>query len=283
MFAGTIADLTYPQVVAAAARRAAVLLPVGVIEEHGPHLPLATDVYGALQLCRLVQQRLAPHREAVIAPPFTWGINHVTSAFTGSFRVRRETAAMLLEDVLTSLRDDGFEAILLVNHHGDLEHNRLIAEVVRRLRGRGVTGLRWLEGRPLVERLGEDPDDPLWALYDAPPELASLRFAPALGVHAHDLETALIGRWFPELVDWEALRDLEPTELTSADLAEWRRGGEHAARVTPDGYFGAPRPVDPDLWRAYEYQADAMTRAAVEALRAAADEPTGEEDSTRGC
>lgn len=282
MLAGTIAELTYPRVASAAARGAAVLLPVGVIEEHGPHLPLATDVLGALQLCRLVAQRLAPEREAVIAPPFTWGVNHVTSAFPGSFRTRSSTAAALLEDMITSLHDDGFATVLLVNHHGDHEHNRMLVDVVRRLRAAGAHGLRRLEGREMVERLDEDPRDPMWALWETPPQRAGLRFAPQLGVHAHDQETALVARWFPHLVDWDALRDLEPTDLDHEDLTQWRRGGDHAARVTPDGYFGAPRPIDPDLWRIYEYQADAMARAALAALRAPADDPTHQEDEDHG-
>ena len=68
-------------------------------------------------------------------------------------------------------------------------------------------------------------------------------------------------RWFPELVNYDALRDLEPTNLTLADLTEWRRGGEHTRRVTPNGYFGNPRPADPDLWRIYQYRAAGMADA----------------------
>ena len=39
------------------------------------------------------------------------------------------------------------------------------------------------------------------------------------------------------------------------DLAEWRKGGEHARRVTPQGYFGAPSPRDPFLWRFHQRMA----------------------------
>ena len=45
----------------------------------------------------------------------------------------------------------------------------------------------------------------------------------------------------------DALRKLEPTNLTPADLTEWRKGGEDVRRVTPNGYFGDPRPSDPEL------------------------------------
>ncbi|MFF4607362.1 creatininase family protein [Streptomyces sp. NPDC001339] len=47
-----------PEVEAAAGRGACVLLPTGVIEQHGPHLPLGTDAYGAYQLAALAFTQL---------------------------------------------------------------------------------------------------------------------------------------------------------------------------------------------------------------------------------
>jgi len=70
-------------------------------------------------------------------------------------------------------------------------------------------------------------------------------------------------RYYPDTVDFEALRDLEPTRLTLEDLQVWRGGGEAARRLTPGGYFGAPNPVDPDLWRFYDETAKIMADAIV--------------------
>jgi creatinine amidohydrolase len=47
IFHETMADMTFPELVQAAADRAVVLWGLGVIEQHGPHLPLGTDVPGA--------------------------------------------------------------------------------------------------------------------------------------------------------------------------------------------------------------------------------------------
>ena len=47
------------------------------------------------------------------------------------------------------------------------------------------------------------------------------------------------------------------------DLAEWRKGGDAARRLTPDGYFGAPNPIDPNLWRHYDETARIMAEAIV--------------------
>ena len=47
IFHETMADMTYPEIEAAAKRHAILLWPMGVIEEHGPQLPLGTDIYNA--------------------------------------------------------------------------------------------------------------------------------------------------------------------------------------------------------------------------------------------
>ena len=143
IFAGTIADLTYPEVEAAAERGDCVLLPTGVIEQHGPHLPLGTDAYGAYQLSRLVWEELE-HRgvEALIAPPVFWGINQVSSAFPGTFRTRPETAVALHTDILDSLATNGFDRIFVINHQGDIAHNQMLLDVVQRQHEQGRAGRR---------------------------------------------------------------------------------------------------------------------------------------------
>jgi len=51
-----------------------VLLPLGVIEEHGPHLPLGTDIYTSCTICRNVHKKATEmEKECIIAPPFYWG------------------------------------------------------------------------------------------------------------------------------------------------------------------------------------------------------------------
>src|SRR5271154_130323 len=78
VFQGTIADMTYPEVRDAAELDAIVLWGFGVIEQHGPHLPLATDVYLPSLLLRRVKALLLKEGiPSVIMPPFYWGINDV--------------------------------------------------------------------------------------------------------------------------------------------------------------------------------------------------------------
>jgi len=260
-----MAEMTATSIEAAAHRNAAALLPVGVIEAHGPHLPTGTDAFIALQLCRLTQlyaQRRG--RETIIAPPYFWGINAVLRDYVGSFKIRPETAAALLTDIIESLIGDGFNDVLVVSHHGDFAHNKMIVDVLQDLHARGRTGARLLytpRRWTMIGRLGQTGTEPHWVPWDYDPALDDFRLTGILGVHADEYETAAMVRYHPETVDYDALRNLEPTRLTMDDLAAWRAGGEAARRLTPKGYFGAPNPLDPDLWRHYDLTARIMAAA----------------------
>jgi creatinine amidohydrolase len=262
LFADTIAEMTAPMVAAAARRGAGVLLPIGVMEAHGPHLPTGTDTYIALTLCRLTRRYAAAQGvDLVIAPPYFWGINQVLSAFAGSFRTRPETAAALLQDIIESFLAFGFAEVHLVSHHGDLAHNQMILGVIEMFHDRGHDRVRWLyapQRWQMFQRLGHTGAEPVWVPWDPPAELARLKTTGILGVHADEYETAAMVRYWPDLVDFDVLQGLEPTRLDRDDLQRWRKGGEEARAVTPDAYFGAPRPIDPDLWRHYDYEARAM-------------------------
>lgn len=262
---GDMPEMTASQIAAAAARGAGVLLPIGVIEAHGPHLPTGTDAFIAHKLCELVRRYAGEGgREYLIAPTYYWGINGILGEFTGSFNVRPETAKALMIDVLDSLEAAGFREVLLVSHHGDRAHNDMIVGVLKLMHERGRTGVRWLYAPArwkMIERLGLEGDEPFLVPWAYDPRLERFRVTGVLGVHADEYETAAIVRYFPETVDYDALAAVEPTNLGPADLAEWRTGTEAARRLTPNSYFGAPRPVDPDLWRHYDETARIMAAA----------------------
>jgi creatinine amidohydrolase len=265
LLSDTMAEMTAAVIEAAARRNAAVLLPIGVMEAHGPHLPIGTDAFIALQLCRLTQKYAARHgKETLIAPPYYWGINGVLGEFAGSFRIRTETAAALLADVIDSLVANDFRDVFVISHHGDHAHNDMILDVLQKAHHKGQAGVRWLYTPTrwkMIERLGQTGQEPIWVRWDHTAALDAFKVTGIFGVHADEYETAAMVRYYPETVDFEALRDLEPTNLTVEDLADWRKGGEAARRLTPRGYFGAPNPVDPDLWRFYEETARIMAEA----------------------
>ena len=237
VFQDTMADMTFPEVERAAKAGAIALWALGVIEQHGPHLPLATDVYvpsAVLQRARrLLSQRGI---ESVIVPPFYWGVNHVTGRFTGSFVVRPAVMIELMKDVFASLKKDGFTSVFCLSGHGDALHNQTILQGVRQGSEAAAIEGRMVVSQSALERLGFDPADPHLAISPGQPPPGS----KYIDVHAGDWETSLVWAICPEVVRHDVLPRLAPTNFGPPDLAEWRKGDEHALRATPLGYLGNP-------------------------------------------
>lgn len=239
IFKDTIAEMTHEEVAASAAGGAIALWGLGVIEQHGPHLPTGTDVYIPSARLRIVKAKLAEQGiEALIVPPFYWGVNHVSASFPASFRVRPEIMVELMSDVIDSLAGDGFGHLFCASGHGDALHNRAIFDgVCKGSKADGVQAM-FVADRGLFARLGVDVDHP--NALATPAEFPTPAKARYIDLHAGDWETSLMLALNPEVVRTEKLPALEPTNLVAADLAEWRKGHEDARRVTPLGYFGDP-------------------------------------------
>jgi creatinine amidohydrolase len=273
ILAGTLADLTYPELDELARQKAVLLWALGVIEEHGPHLPLATDVYIPAVTLDLVRQRLQEQGvPAAVIPPFYWGVNTVTQSFPGSIQVRPEIMRELIVDVLGSLRDDGFETVFCFTGHGDAAHNRTIADGVRLARDRCGVRAYFVLGamgafRP--ERFSFDLTEPCFVTI-TPPATRPGTPSPAgqcLDVHAGEVETSVLLGYAPEVVREEIARTLPPTRLGMSELSVWRCGGEQARCLTPHGYFGAPAAASPEHGQQLtEEQACLITAAIVARL-----------------
>jgi creatinine amidohydrolase len=120
IFDGTIVDMTWPEVEKAANDGAIMLVPVGVIEQHGPHLPLGTDIYAAYLMASLIRSELDKSGiMSVIAPPYFVGVNHTTGMFPGSINVKSESMEAILTDLLVNYNKHGFQKQFILNHHGD--------------------------------------------------------------------------------------------------------------------------------------------------------------------
>jgi creatinine amidohydrolase len=242
IFHETMADMTYPEIEDAARRGAVVLWALGVIEEHGPHLPLATDVYVPCSTLREARTILAQRGiESVIAPPFYWGINAATAAFAGSFIVRPETMIELMKDVFRSLRKDGFDTVFCLSGHGDAAHNSVLFDGVKAGREYGPIESCMLVSPAFAKRFGIDPADPHVALLESAPGEPQ----QYVDVHAGNGETSMIWAKYPNVVRTEIVPTLAPTNYGIDDLMEWRKGDQHAVRKTPRGYLGDPAAANP--------------------------------------
>ena len=71
--------------------------------------------------------------------------------------------------------------------------------------------------------------------------------SPYFDVHAGTGETSMLWAAAPNLVATDLLPTLKPNLIDAVALAEWRKGGEHARRITPDGYTGDPSKASAEL------------------------------------
>lgn len=119
-----LARMTSPEAREAMARSRTVVLPIGSIEQHGPHLPNGTDTMAA----ELVAQEVASRLDAVYAPFCPYGVTPIHAGHPGSVTLRRSTFEAVLEDVCTELIKAGAETVILVNwHEGNIASMNAVA------------------------------------------------------------------------------------------------------------------------------------------------------------
>ena len=247
IFHETMVDMSWPEVEEAAKQGAVILLPTAVIEEHGPHMSCGIDTYGAYLACKLVRRELESRGiKTLIAPPFYWGINGTTHVFPGTFTVRKETMKALLHDILNSLKSWGFTDIFNMNFHGDGQHCVTVFESI--IDARKTLGINTycVLSEEEVMRYGLTGNEPFVVTHKSPPsDAASQEY---LDIHAGAGETGIVAAFFPDQVDTELAKTLEPTKITYREIAQWLTD---ARRVTPLGYLGDPAGFDAQAAKEY--------------------------------
>ena len=119
-----LADMTSPEAAEAVARSRTAVLPIGSIEQHGPHLPNGTDTFAAELVAREVADRL----DAVYVPFGPYGVTPIHAGHPGTVTLRRETFEALLTDICTELVGMGVETFVLVNwHEGNIASMNAVA------------------------------------------------------------------------------------------------------------------------------------------------------------
>ncbi len=204
-----------------ATRRLVAFLPLGALEAHGPHLPLATDAIIAHELASRAGQMLGDERTlACLLPAIPYAPAEYARAFPGTLSIRPETLRALVVDLARALAEHQFAGLVLVNGHLEPDHVRNVRAAAE-------------EARAHLKVLA-----PEWTGAKYRPHLPAEFFTG--GAHAGGYETSLVLAAEPELVDEEvrvALR-ANPTDLAKEMKAGKKSfkemaGGEH-------GYFGNP-------------------------------------------
>ena len=101
----------------AISRDPVVIVPVGSVEQHGPHCPPDVDISIPFHLA-VETARAIEDFPVIVAPPVIYGFTHYNMGHAGTLTLRLETFIEVLCDVCRSLKANGFERIVLVNGHG---------------------------------------------------------------------------------------------------------------------------------------------------------------------
>jgi creatinine amidohydrolase len=110
-----VADLTRDEFADAMREGRWLLLPFGAVEQHGPHLPLGTDLFYAEHVCLAVAERV----NGLVAPGFPYGICRTMRNFPGTVSVSPETFVPLLREILAEYARHGAKKLVLLAGHAE--------------------------------------------------------------------------------------------------------------------------------------------------------------------
>lgn len=187
--------------------KSVAVLPVGSTEQHGPHLPLATDSV----IAWTIASEIAARYPVRLLPPIQFSCSQEHADWPGTVSISARTLVSVVNDIAESLRRNGVTHVVLVNGHGG---NYVLSNVVQ-------------EGEGLVLFPGRDD----WAFAR---EKAGIETSAYSDMHAGELETSILLHAHPDLI--------RPGYETADHLAEDRR---HMltlglAPYTESGVIGRP-------------------------------------------
>jgi creatinine amidohydrolase len=222
-----------------------VMLPVGALEQHGPHLPLHTDALIPLELCL----RIAPLIDAIVAPPLAYtcrsqpksgGGNH----FPGTTSLDATTFMATLRDILRELARHGVRRVAIMDGH--MENEAFLAEAIdlalRDLAAHGIADMTvikfgyWEFITPATERALFPDGLASWALEHA----AVMETSVLLHLRPEQVRAGLIPEHAPAKFP---PYDVYPTDtrpipadgaLSSAAGATAEKGRVFVAQIVPD-------------------------------------------------
>jgi len=139
------------------------VLPVGSVEQHGPHLPLTVDIEIPVRIAATVVEKI----KGFVAPPIYYGARSLPQSggspdIPGTIRVRGSVLTDYLKDVISGYVSMGFRSIVILNGHYENESFLFEAlELCRqegRLEGARIVALSWwsLVPQALLDKLFGD-------------------------------------------------------------------------------------------------------------------------------
>lgn len=212
--------------------QALAVLPVGAIEQHGPHLPVGVDAILGLALLQAAFSRLPDDLPVWAAPPLSYGKSNEHSGFPGTVAISARSLRHLVLAVARQVRDLGVRRLAVFNTHGGNRH--VLVATVREIQS--TLGLS-----AAILRHGYVPDlDPREA---------------AWGLHAGEWETSLMLACAPDCVHLNrAVAEYPPRLDDPGELRPERTAATYGwltRDLSRSGVIGNPTRATPEKGRAW--------------------------------
>ena len=212
--------------------RPIAILPVGAIEQHGPHLPVGVDAMINLGILERTMAILEPSVQALALPMLPVGKSDEHIAFGGTLTLSAETLIRTWTEIGTSVSRAGIKKLVLFNSHGgQISIMDIVARELRIKEGMLVMAHSWFAGG-LPDGLFSDDE---------------IRF----GIHAGEIETSIMLHLHPELVSMDRAENFEPLQAVMAREGYQRlspvgqgRMGWKAEDLHPSGACGDAASAD---------------------------------------
>jgi creatinine amidohydrolase len=225
-----LAELRAPHLVDALSDRSIIVLPLGAIEQHGPHLPYNTDLVIAERVAEAAVDRVGAQLDVWLLPSLAYTKSNEHAWSAGTIWIGAETMLRVLDDIGRCVATTPARKLVFFNGHGG--NSALLGVANREVRL--AHGLQTFLAHP-----GVPPDQ---GGLSAPGELG-------MGIHGGTDETSLMLHLAPELVDMSLATRNVPEQL--ADNRYVRFGGKVgfgwlSNDFGPDGHIGDPTAAGAD-------------------------------------
>jgi len=218
-----------------------VFIPFSPLEEHGPHLPIGTDLLtaqdAAKEAIRLVNKK-KPEFTTILFPAIPLGYSKMASDFPGTVSTQVKTIKIIVHDVCCSLAKFGFKYFVICTFHMDLGHLKgIYAGMKKAMKDHDIK---------IIEPWG-----PYFYHKEVEKREPQVGFDTKKEVHACFRETSLMKYQYPYLVDPSYMN----LQSIYRDLYSPRVLGKTFKDIGIDeGYVGSPARADSDYGRWYFQQ-----------------------------
>ena len=216
-----LAELTWPEAEKRFKEVDVALLPVGALEQHGPHLPLDCDAFDA----QFIAQRVAEgckDPQPLVLPLIPYGVSYHHEDFSGTISIDPETLSQMVYDIGMSAVRHGITKLVIINGHGG---NSPALHFAAQMINRDAHIFTCVD-------TGESSDADIYAMTDTPND-----------VHAGEIETSTTLATRPHLVKLDRAHRFVPKfssrylDFTTKRSVGWYA---HTSKISPKGILGDP-------------------------------------------